>query len=203
MSSETFFEKLKKGMGVEGPISVTNEEKPKREAKKKPKPVRKKKKPKKLQIKTTPIEEKIEKKSIPSPPKEQPTKDETIEATEKEVKKEKKKDWFESEGQLTVDVYQTKDELVIRSAIAGVRAEDLDISIENDILIIKGRREKPFNEEGSHFVQECYWGPFSREIILPVEVDPSRIEAIMKEGVLIIRIPKIERERKRKIRIKA
>lgn len=203
MSSETFFEKLKKGMGVEEPINLIKEEKPKKEAKEKPKPARKKKKPKKFQIKTRPIEEKIEKKSIPSSPKEQPTKDKTIEETEKEVKKEKKKDWFESEGQLTVDVYQTKDELVIRSAIAGVRAEDLDISIENDILTIKGRREKPFDEEESHFIRECYWGPFSREIILPVEVDPSRIEALMKEGVLIIRIPKIERERKRKIRVRA
>jgi len=104
-----------------------------------------------------------------------------------------------AEGQLAIDVYQTEDDLVVQSAIAGVRPENLDIVLEKDILSIKGLREKPFNEEGDYFSQECYWGPFSREIILPAEVDPNQAKAQMKEGVLTIRIPKILREKKRKV----
>jgi len=126
---------------------------------------------------------------------------EKIENTKNEEPRQDKK-WFESEGELTVDVYQTDEEIVIQSVIAGMDAEDLDIFIENDLVSIKGNRAKPFsNEKKSYFYQECYWGPFSREIILPEEVDPSRINATMKQGVLTIRIPKVERERKRKVRI--
>lgn len=118
-----------------------------------------------------------------------------------EIKKEKK--WFEPEGQLTVDVYQTDSEIIVQSAVAGVKPEDLDISVENDVLTIKGNREKiAGDEEKNYFYQECYWGRFSREIILPVEVDSSRTEAAMQNGILTIRIPKIEREKKRKIVVK-
>lgn len=122
-----------------------------------------------------------------------------------EIKKneESKEKWFTPEGQLAIDVYQTERELIIQSAIAGIKPEDLDISIEGDKVTIKGKREKPTEkEERNYFYQECYWGPFSREIILPVEVDPSRAEASFEEGVLTIRIPKIEREKKRKIEVK-
>jgi HSP20 family protein len=132
-----------------------------------------------------------------------------VEEKEVEIKKltptkttEDKEEWFESEGKLAVDVYQTESELIIQSAVAGVKVEDLDILIERDLISIRGVREKPFSEEGDYFTQECYWGPFSREIILPVEVDPNRIEASMKEGVLTVRIPKLLREKKRKIKVK-
>jgi len=110
---------------------------------------------------------------------------------------------FESEGQLAIDIYQTEKELVIQSAIAGIKLKDLDISIEKDKLSIKGKREKPI-EDGkiNYFYQECYWGPFSREIILPVEVDPSKAEASFKEGILSIRMPKIEREKTNKLEVK-
>ncbi len=122
-------------------------------------------------------------------------------------KSEKTKKWplfgKELEGELMVDVYQTKNNLVIQSAIAGIKPENLEVSIENDALIIKGVRKKiEGEEEKNYFYQECYWGSFSRQIILPVEVDPSRAEAVMNQGVLTIRIPKIEREKKRKITIK-
>ncbi len=114
-----------------------------------------------------------------------------------------KKEWFAREGQLVVDVYQTEENLVIQSAIAGVKAEDLDISIENDMVIIKGKREKPEQEgERSYFCQECYWGPFSRKIILSEEVDPGRVEATMKNGILTLKFPKIQRDKKRKIQIR-
>jgi len=123
---------------------------------------------------------------------------------EKPKKTEKPEEkWFKSEGQLAIDVYQTEKELLIQSTIAGIRPEDLDIFIEGDKVSIKGKREKPIEEgERNYFYQECYWGAFSREIILPVEVDPSRAEASFKEGILTIRIPKIEREKKRKIAVK-
>lgn len=126
------------------------------------------------------------------------------EVEEKPKKTEKPEEkWFEPEGQLAIDVYQTEKELVIQSTIAGIKLDDLDISIEGDKVSIKGKREKPAEiGERNYFYQECYWGAFSREIILPVEVDPSRAEASFKEGILIIRMPKIERERKRKLEIK-
>ncbi|PIQ07345.1 MAG: heat-shock protein, partial [Candidatus Nealsonbacteria bacterium CG18_big_fil_WC_8_21_14_2_50_37_10] len=81
--------------------------------------------------------------------------------------------------------------------------EFVDISFERDIIIIRGKREKPSEEKEDYFSQECYWGPFSREIILPVEVDPNLAEATMKEGILTIRLPKIEREKKRVIKVRA
>jgi len=117
--------------------------------------------------------------------------------------KTKKARWFESEGQLTVDVYQTGEDLIIQSAVAGVSTEDLDISVEKDMVIIRGRREKPEDGQArNYFYQECYWGPFSREIILPVEVDALRSEASLKDGILTIRLPKIERDKKKKITVR-
>ena len=116
---------------------------------------------------------------------------------------EQKDNWLDSEGELTVDVYQTDKEIVIQSAIAGVKPEDLDISIEKDMVIIKGKREKQFEEkEKNYFYQECYWGRFSRKIILPAEVNSSKISASMKNGILCIRIPKIEGKKKAKISVK-
>jgi len=116
---------------------------------------------------------------------------------------EQKDNWLDSEGELTVDVYQTDKEIVIQSAIAGVEPEDLDISIEKDMVTIKGKREKQSEEEEkNYFYQECYWGRFSRKIIFPVEVNSSKINASMKNGILCIRIPKIEGKKKRKISVK-
>ena len=118
---------------------------------------------------------------------------------------EEGKKWFKSEGRLTIDVYETDSDVIIQTAIAGVKLSDFDIAIENDMLEIKGVRENPGeDEEGKkYFFQECYWGPFSRKIILPTEVDNSRAKASIKEGVLTIKIPKLEREKKRKIKLKA
>ncbi len=127
----------------------------------------------------------------------------------KEIKVEKtlgektKKTLFESEGQLVVDLYEINGEVIIQSAIAGINPEDLDINIDNDMVIIKGKREK-IEEQGSinYFYQECHWGYFSREIILPVEIDAKRSEATMKNGILTIRMPKIERQGKKKLTVK-
>ncbi len=111
----------------------------------------------------------------------------------------KEEEWFDEGpvGELTVDVYQTDKELVVQSAVAGIKPEDVDVTIENDVLIIKGKREKTFSEEEkNYFYQECYWGSFSREIVLPVEVDTSKVKASMEQGILTIRIPKLKEKKK-------
>jgi len=123
----------------------------------------------------------------------------------KEGENEKPKERFlKKEGKLAIDLSQTDSELIIQSAIAGVNARDLDISVEGDMLTIRGERKKPIETVGGeYFYQECYWGPFSREIILPVEIDPTRIKASMQEGILTVRMPIIQREKKRTIEIKS
>lgn len=115
---------------------------------------------------------------------------------------ENTKNWDNPKGQLVVDVYETDTEIVVQSAIAGVKSNDIDISIENDILIIKGERQNPTKDDNrKYFLEECYWGPFSKEIILPKEIDTSRIDAKIKEGILTIRMQKIERAKNKKISI--
>jgi HSP20 family molecular chaperone IbpA len=110
--------------------------------------------------------------------------------------------WLSNEGQLAVNVYQTENDLVLQTAIAGIKVDDLDVLIEDDVITIKGNRPNPLGEKGDYFIEECYWGPFARKVILPVEVDSSRADAAMKEGILTIRIPKIQREKKKKLTIK-
>jgi len=108
-------------------------------------------------------------------------------------------DNLETGGQLTVDIYQTSSDLIIQSAVAGVELKDLDISIDKDLILIKGKRNRPSREKGDYFCKECYWGTFSRKIILPVEVNCDEIQAILKKGILTIKIPKKIKEEKRRI----
>jgi len=100
-------------------------------------------------------------------------------------------------GQLAVDVYQTNDDIIIKSTIAGVRTEDIDIAINNDMITIRGKREKEgvINEE-DYFYRECYWGGFSRSIILPCDVKSDKVDASMKNGVLTIILPKADKVNK-------
>ena len=116
-----------------------------------------------------------------------------------------KEDWpVESEGQLTVDVYQTPNEIVIKSTIAGVKPENIDINITNDMVTIKGRREKDEEVKSeNYYYQECYWGPFSRSIILPVDVEADRAGASMKNGILTLKLPKVEKVKTKKILVKS
>lgn len=110
----------------------------------------------------------------------------------------------EQEGQLTVDVFQDDENIIIQSTIAGVSSDDLDVSITNDMVTIRGERRKGFNvDEEDYFYQECYWGTFSRSIILPVEIDADRAEARIKNGILTIRIPKANTAVTRKLKVKA
>ncbi len=203
----SFFEKLKKGMGVEIPQKDLEPETAKDTLEQSlpedqmPKTLNAKTKavPQKRKFKKTEIE--IEK--VTSEPQEQKKNNDLKKPSVTKFTADKEKKWFEPEGQLAVDVYQTEQEIVIQSTIAGVKPADLDISIEADTVVIRGSREKPPEEEEiNYFYQECYWGPFSRQIIIPEETDPSRAQATMKDGVLTIRIPKIERKKKRKIEVK-
>jgi HSP20 family protein len=108
----------------------------------------------------------------------------------------------EEEGQLTVDVYQTEDEIVIKSTIAGVTAEDLDISLTNDMVTVKGVREPDEKvKQSDYYYRELYWGPFSRSIILPEEVDADNAKASIKNGILTIRLPKLVKSKVKKIKI--
>lgn len=108
----------------------------------------------------------------------------------------------EEEGQLTVDVYQTEDDIIIKSTIAGVTADDLDISITNDMVSIKGSRKSEEKvRESDYYYQELYWGSFSRSIILPEEIDADKAKATMKNGVLTLRLPKLAKSRIKKVRV--
>lgn len=121
----------------------------------------------------------------------------------KAEEKKAKKEWFEPEGKLAIDVYKTDGEIIIEAPVAGVKAEDLHISLKGDVVRIKGYRERPSEVlKKDYFLQECYWGKFSREIILPEETDPSRAEAFIREGILTIKTPKIHREKERVVKIK-
>ena len=211
----SFFEKLKKGMGVEETEGVEEleevEKKPAKKANRRKTPILQTKKTKIKKAQPEPEEEPepeetpavgVKKLGIKPVFADEDSEPETVEVSPRqneEKEEEGKERWFEPEGQLAIDIYQTETDLVIQSAIAGVKPDSLDITMEKDVITIRGSREKPFEESGDFFTQECFWGPFSREIILPAEIDPNKARAEMKEGILTIRIPKMLRERKRKI----
>ena len=111
-------------------------------------------------------------------------------------------DWFEPEGELAIDVYSTEKDVVIQSAIAGVRPEEIDITVENDVVTIKGNRRNPNETEEKHYLhEECYWGPFSRQVFLPEDIDVKNVAAIMKDGVLTLRLPKLHLEKTKQVKI--
>ncbi len=108
------------------------------------------------------------------------------------------------EGQLTIDVYQTANDIVIKSTIAGVKPEDLNVSINNDMLTIKGTRKNDAKIKAEdYYYQECYWGPFSRSVILPVDVETDKIKAELKNGILTIILPKASKAKTKVIPVEA
>lgn len=131
--------------------------------------------------------------------------EEDSEQEESEVRGEGN-EWIDDdyeEGQLSIDVYQTPETIVVKSTIAGVRPEDIDISINNDMLTIRGKREeKETIEDKDYLYRECYWGSFSRSIILPVEVKAEEIEAILENGVLTVILPKSKATKQISVKIK-
>ena len=107
-------------------------------------------------------------------------------------------------GELAVDVFQTPDLIVIKAFIAGVQPNTIDVSLTREMVTISGTREeeKEVDEDG-YFQRELYWGSFSRTILLPEEVDVDLAEATEKHGVLMIRLPKINKKRQTKLKIRA
>lgn len=115
--------------------------------------------------------------------------------------------WFAQdyqEGQLSIDVFVEGNNLIIKSTIAGVRPENIDISINQDMLTIRGRREEEKKiEESNYLYRECYWGSFSRSIILPFEVRADKIEAELENGILTVTLPKAKQLPEFSIKVKA
>lgn len=123
----------------------------------------------------------------------------------KEERKEEKQDWLseDEEGQLAVDMYHTPNEIIIQTMVAGVKQEDLDISIGQGMITVKGKRHKVRElSEDNYYYKELYWGSFSRSIVLPQDIDMEKIDAGVKNGVLTIHLPKINKERVQKIKVK-
>lgn len=107
------------------------------------------------------------------------------------------------EGQLSVDIYQTPKELIVKSTIAGVKAEDIDIALHNDMLTIRGKREAEEEiQEDNYLYKECYWGAFSRSIILPVEIKADKIKANLENGILTVILPKAEEKNQTVIKVR-
>ena len=114
-------------------------------------------------------------------------------------------DWDADEpvaGQLAVDVYETKEKLVVKGRVAGVNKSELDVSISDNTLTVRGTLSAG-NEDGveNYFLQECYWGEFSRSIVLPVPVKEEEIEAVLKDGVLTISFAKLKQDTVKKIQV--
>ncbi len=100
-----------------------------------------------------------------------------------------------NQGQLKVDVYndERNNVLIIESIIAGVNSKDIDITVEPDLIVIRGQREKPKSlDPGQYYYQECFWGKFFRTLVLPCPIKPDQVKANLKNGVLTIVLPKAE-----------
>lgn len=110
----------------------------------------------------------------------------------------------QEEGELSVDVMNTPEEIVIKAMVAGVKPQDLDVQISRDMVTIHGTREDEaeINQE-DYFHKELYWGSFSRNIILPEEIDVELAEAKEKHGLLVITLPKLDKDRKTRLSVKS
>jgi HSP20 family protein len=120
---------------------------------------------------------------------------------------DKKNNWIEEENEeaeLAVDVYQTESDIIIETMVAGVKPEDLELSVARDIVTISGIREEYRNvDEEDYFTKELYWGKFSRTISLPQEVEPEEVEAEERHGLLTIKIKKVDKEKKNNVKVKS
>ena len=95
-----------------------------------------------------------------------------------------------TEGQLSIDVSQNAEEVIVTAAMAGTKPTDINLHLLNDVLTIRGMRHAPTDTSAEYFVKECYWGNFSRTIVLPVEVQGELVQAEYKYGILTIHLPK-------------
>lgn len=146
--------------------------------------------------------EKKEKEIEPKPEKKFEKKLEPVKQKERRAKKKEEvlpEQWLPGGaiGQLSVDLYDAGDSLIIKSMVAGVTPEAIDITVEPDLITIKGERKQEEKiERKNYFYQECFWGKFSRTLVLPAPVKPEEVKANIKNGILIIILPKAEEKRK-------
>jgi HSP20 family protein len=133
-------------------------------------------------------------------------KDKSTKAEREKLEKiTEKGDWMdeEEEGQLAVDMFQTANEIIIQAVVAGVKPDELDVSITQDMVTIQGKRQRQRETSGDdYYYQELYWGGFSRSVLLPQEIDADASEATLKNGLLSIKLPKIDKNRTQKLRVK-
>lgn len=108
-----------------------------------------------------------------------------------------------TDAELTIDMYETPSEIVIKTMVAGVKPDDLDISITRDMVTVRGEREvdRTVSDE-NYFHRELYWGTFSRSIVLPKEVEVEEAEATERHGLLTIRLPKIDKNKEAKLKVR-
>jgi len=118
---------------------------------------------------------------------------------------DEEEDWIETEeGELTIDMYQTPNDVVIKTMVAGVKPDDLDISITRDMVTVRGKREeKHIISEEDYFSKELYWGSFSKTITLPAEIEVEEAEATEDHGLLTIKLPKIDKNKSTKLKVKS
>lgn len=122
-------------------------------------------------------------------------------------KDKKNNNWIEEENEeaeLAVDVYQTATDIVVQTMVAGVKPEDIDLTIARDMITISGKREEHRNiDENNYFTKELYWGKFSRTISLPQEVEPEEVEATERHGLLTIKLQKVDKEKKNSVKVRS
>jgi len=112
-------------------------------------------------------------------------------------------DMTPEEGELSVDVFQNQNEIILKTMVAGVKPEDLDVSISRDMVTIKGKRENERTiADDDYFHKELYWGTFSRTIVLPQEIDVDAAEAVERHGLLIIKLPKLDKNRSTRLKVR-
>ena len=113
-------------------------------------------------------------------------------------------DGDDADGELAVDVFETPTQIIVKALIAGVEKEDMEISLSRDMVAIKGsRHSENVVDDGDYFHKELYWGSFSRTILLPQEVDIDKAEATEDKGLLTIRLPKVDKGKQAKLRVKS
>ncbi len=137
-----------------------------------------------------------------------PTKSETPPPSKKETTKPKKQEEAQEQwipggvvGQLSVDMYDAGDSLVLISTAAGINSEDIDVTVEPDLITIRGERKREEKNSKNYFHQECFWGKFSRTLVLPVPVKPDGVRANIKNGILTIYLAKAK-EREKTVKVK-
>ena len=131
----------------------------------------------------------------------------SIGMTNGDKKDKKNNNWIEEENdeaELAVDVYQTPTDIIVQTMVAGVKPEDLELSIARDMITIRGKREESRTiDEDNYFSKELYWGAFSRTILLPQEIEPEEVEATEKHGLLTIKLQKVDKEKTNDVKVRS